>query len=218
MSVELLVASLQHRFGHRTLRRACDLPGSRATLPTGVEALDELLDGGLLRGATHQFAGQATSGATSLLYRAVANAQAQGLPVIYLDMALLFDPPTAAAAGVDIERLLLLRETALQNALFLIRQLAQQRLPCLLALDYPAALPLTQLKPILRDAPLTLLALTPKPLDGLQVVLRCFHEDWHLRDGDVTGFRSGLHLLAHPFLPRRRRSMCFPLPKEEAHV
>ena len=214
----MLVASLRHRFGYQTLCRASELLYSRATLPTGVAELDALLDGGLLQGATHQFAGQPTSGATSLLYHAIANAQAQGMPVIYVDMALLFDPPHAAAVGVDIKNLLLLRETALQNALFLIRHLAQQRLPCLLALDHPAALPLAQLAPLLRDAPLTLIALTPKLLGGLQVVLRCCRQDWHLRDGDVTGFRSELRLLAHPFLPARGGCMDFTLPKEEAHV
>ena len=51
------------------------------------------------KGAAHNIAGQPTSGATSLLYGAVASLQAQGAPVVYLDMGRLFDPPNAAAAG-----------------------------------------------------------------------------------------------------------------------
>ena len=218
MSVEWLVAGIQKRFGYQTLRPASELMEIRATLATGMPALDDLLDGGLLRGATHQIIGQPTSGATSLLYQAVASAQAQQLPVIYLDMGCLFDPPNAAAAGVQIERLLLLSAPALKHALFLIRYLAQQQLPCLVVLDHPAALPLAQLKPVLRDAPLTLLALSPRPLEPLQVVLECQRGEWKLDRGDVVAFNSDLRLLAHPFLPFRQGSMSFAIPQEEAHA
>ncbi len=41
---------------------------------TGMRAADELLDGGLLAGATHCISGKPTSGATSLFYQAVAGA------------------------------------------------------------------------------------------------------------------------------------------------
>ena len=218
MSVESLVSGIQQRFGYQTLRRASELMGTRATLSTGMDVVDELLDGGLLQGAAHNIAGRPTSGATSLLYGTVASLQAQGAPVIYVDMGRLFDPPNAAAAGVQIENLLLLSETALKHALFLIRALAQHQLPCLIVLDHPAMLPLAQLKPVLRNAPLTLLALSSQPLEQMQVVLQCRWRDWQLENGDVTGFSSDLHLLAHPFLPMRQRSMRFAIPKEETCV
>lgn len=216
MSLELLVADMRQRFGYQTLRRAAELAPIRETLPTGLRAVDELLDGGLLRGATHCVSGQPTSGAASLFYRAVAGAQAQGLPVVYLDMGGLLDPPNAAAAGVEIERLLQLSGTSLQHALFLIRSLAQQRLPCLVAVDQPAALPLAQLKAILRDAPLTLLALSPQPLPGMQVMLECARQDWRLEGRDAIGFISELRLTAHPFLPFRQVRATFDIPREEA--
>lgn len=218
MSVEGLVAGIQKRFGYQTLRPACELMEIRATLATGMPAVDDLLEGGLLRGAAHQIIGQPTSGATSLVYRAVASAQAQGVPVIYLDMACLFDPPNAAAAGVQIEQLLLLSEPALKPALFLIRYLAQQQLPCLAVLDHPTALPLAQLRSVLRDAPLTLLAFSPRPLEPMQVVLACQRSDWKMHRGDVVAFSSDLRLLAHPFLPFRQGSMSFAIPKEETHA
>ena len=50
MSVESLVSGIQQRFGYQTLRRASELMGTRATLSTGMDAVDELLDGGLLQG------------------------------------------------------------------------------------------------------------------------------------------------------------------------
>ena len=245
MSLELLVADMQQRFGYQTFCRAAELAPARETLPTGIRAVDELLDGGLLAGATHCISGEPTSGATSLFYQAVAGAQAQGVPVVYLDMGRLLDPPNAAAAGVDLGRLLLLSGTPLKQALFLIRSLAQQRLPCLLALDQPAALPLAQLKAILRDAPLTLLTLSPGSLPGplgsseydyrareklpaafspgrrglsekVQVALECERQAWRMEGSDAVGFISELRLTAHPFLPFRQVRASFDIPREEA--
>ena len=241
MSLELLVADMQQRFGYQAFCRAAELAPARDTLPTGMRAADELLDGGLLAGATHCISGEPTSGATSLFYQAVAGAQAQGVPIVYLDMGGLLDPPNAAAAGVELGRLLLLRATPLKQALFLIRSLAQQRLPCLLALDHPPATPLAQLKAILRDAPLTLLALSPGALGGreysyrtrensqipfspgrhsssekMQVMLECQRQDWRMARGDAVGFVSELRLTAHPFLPFRQVRATFDIPREEA--
>ncbi|MCY4020792.1 MAG: hypothetical protein OXG39_15370 [Chloroflexi bacterium] len=218
MSLELLVSGIQQRFGYQTLRRASELIAARTTLSTGMAVVDDLLDGGLLQGVAHNIAGRPTSGVTSLLYRTVASMQAREMPIIYLDMGSLFDPPIAAAMGVQIEKLLLLNETALKHALFLIRTLAEQQLPCLVVLDHPPVLPLAQLKPVLRNSPLTLLTLSPQPLEQMQVVLQCRHREWRLQNGDVAGFSSDLHLLTHPFLRSRQLSMSFTIPKEEAHV
>ena len=216
MSVELLVADIQQRFGHQALRRAAELVSIRETLSTGIAGADKLLEGGLLRGATHGISGQLTSGATSLLYAAVASAQGQALPIVYLDMGGLFDPPNAAFAGIEIERLLLLSRTSLKHALFLLRALALRQLPCLVVIDQPQVLPLAQLKAILRDAPLTLLALSPQPLPQMQVALGCQRLAWQMERGDVIGFSSELRLTAHPFLPFRQRDVSFVIPQEEA--
>ncbi|MCY3915419.1 MAG: hypothetical protein OXG49_05340 [Chloroflexi bacterium] len=216
MSVESLVADIQQRFGYQTLRRAAELVSIRETLSTGITAADELLEGGLLCGAAHGISGQPTSGATSLLYAAVASAQGQALPVVYLDMGGLFDPPNAALAGIEIERLLLLSRTSLKHALFLVRALALQQLPCLVAIDQPPTLPLAQLKAVLRDAPLTLLALSPGALPQMQVALACQRRAWQMERGDVIGFSSELRLTAHPFLPFRQCELAFAIPREEA--
>lgn len=245
MSVELLLADIQQRFGYQTLRPAAELAPIRETLSTGIAAADELLDGGWLRGAAHCLSGPPTSGATSLLYQAVASAQAEGMTVVYLDMGRLFDPPNAAAAGVTIERLLLLSGTSLKHALFLLRSLAQQQLPCLVVVDQPSALPLTQIKAVLRDAPLTLLVLAPQPLprplggsefgyppqaklqahfsperhgfsENVQVRLECRRADWRMACGDIIGFNSEICLTAHPFLPFRQVRATFAIAREEA--
>ena len=48
MALEKLAAGIKRRFGHRALRRAAGLARSRATLPTGLPAVDALPGGGLL--------------------------------------------------------------------------------------------------------------------------------------------------------------------------
>ena len=214
----MIVTHIQRRFGYHALRRASELMQAHETLSTGMEAVDGLLDGGLLKGATHSLSGQATSGATTLLYRMIASVQAQGIPAIYLEMGDLFDPPNAAAAGVQIDRLLLISQTSLKRALFLIRFLAQHQLPCLLAVDNPPTLPLAQLKATLRHAPLTLISLSPQPLSQMQVVLQCQRQSWQLDNQDIIGFNSDLCLIAHPFLPCRQRRMSFAVPREETNV
>jgi len=213
MSVELLVADIQQRFANQTFCRGTELAPVREIVPTGLRAVDELLDGGLLSGATHCISGEPTSGAASLLYRAVASAQAQSLPVVYLDMAGRFDQPNAAAAGIDIKGLSLLRWISPNNALFLIRALAERQLPGLLVIDNLLDLPLAQLKAILGDAPLTLLALAPLPLPGMQVTLECQRQNWLRERGDAVGFISELRLTAHPFLPFRQVRASFAIPR-----
>lgn len=214
----MIVTQIQQRFGYQTLRRASELLQARETLSTGMETVDDLLDGGLLKGVTHSLSGQATSGATTLLYRTIASLQAQGIPVVYLDMEDLFDPPNAAATGVQIDRLLLISRTSLKRALFLIRCLAQHQLPCLLVVDNPPSLPLAQLKATLRHAPLTLVSLSPQPLSQMQVALQCQRQSWQLNNQDIIGFNSDLCLIAHPFLPCRQRRMSFAVPREEIDV
>ena len=216
MTLDQLVTRLEQRFGYQALRPAAELAPSRAILPTGIASVDALLDGGLLRGSAHSLSGAPTAGATSLFYAAIASAQARDLPVVYLDAAGLFDPPNAAAAGIALERLLLLDARHLPPAWLLLRQLATQALPCLVACDHAQALPLTQLRAALRDAPLTLLALSPRQLHGMPVALSLRRRHWQIARGDVTGFTSELLLRAHPFLPKRQAQIHFSIPREEA--
>ncbi len=216
MSLEFYAAETCQRFGYQADSPAAGLAPVRENLPTGMRAVDELLDGGLLAGGTHCISGEPTSGAANLLYRAVASAQAQGIPVLYLDMARLLDAPKAASAGVDIGRLLLPSGSSLKQALHLIHSLAQQGRPGLVVFDHPAPLPLAQLRASLRIAPLTLLALSSGSLPGMQVSLECQRQDWRMEWGSAVGFISEVRLTAHPFLPYRQVRASFDIPRGEA--
>ncbi len=75
---------------------------------SGVEELDALT-GGLPRGAITDLYGPASSGRTSLLLSVLAAATARLEVCALVDANDAFDPESAAAAGVDLERLLWVR-------------------------------------------------------------------------------------------------------------
>ena len=78
-------------------------------LAFGVAALDGLIAGGLPRGALSEIHGPASSGRTGLALALCARSTGRGALVSWVDPADRFDPPSAAEAGMDLERLLWLR-------------------------------------------------------------------------------------------------------------
>lgn len=77
--------------------------------PTGIEALDELLNGGLPQGALIEFAGPECSGRTSIALSFLARMTRAGRICAWIDVSNALDPVSAAALGVDLRRLLWLR-------------------------------------------------------------------------------------------------------------
>lgn len=78
------------------------------TLSTGIEDIDDLT-GGLPRGAISEIFGPASSGRTSLTYSLLAYATAHEETCALVDTNDVFAPTTAAAAGIDFDRLLWIR-------------------------------------------------------------------------------------------------------------
>jgi recombination protein RecA len=86
-----------------------------ATLRTGVEEVDALLpSGGFPLGQALELCGEVASGRTSLALRAVASAHRERRLCAWVDGPKELYPPAAAAMGVDLSRLLIVRpkETA----------------------------------------------------------------------------------------------------------
>ena len=81
----------------------------RPVAPTGVAAVDALLDGGLPVGAITEMAGPECSGRTSLALSFVAGVTRAGRVGAWVDVSNALDPESAAAAGVDLARLLWVR-------------------------------------------------------------------------------------------------------------
>jgi hypothetical protein len=78
----------------------------RSVLPTGLDAVDRLLGGGLPKGKLLEIAGTRTAGRWSFVLAAIAAVSGTGEPVAVIDHGRHFDPQTAADAGAELERVL----------------------------------------------------------------------------------------------------------------
>src|ERR1700760_2835012 len=84
----------------KTMRRAA---------ATGIASLDDVLQGGLPVGAMSEMVGPECSGRTSVALSFLAQITQAGKVCCWIDVANTFDPASAAAAGVDLKRLLWVR-------------------------------------------------------------------------------------------------------------
>jgi hypothetical protein len=94
------------------------LPGERpadALAPLGIAALDAGLLGGFPRGHLSEIVGGVSSGKTSLAWGWLAAATRRGETAALIDTFDRCDPPSAAACGIDLSRLLWVRGQALSK-------------------------------------------------------------------------------------------------------
>ena len=77
---------------------------------TGIPGIDTPLGGGIRRGQLSEITGPRSAGRTTVLCRMFAAATARGEVVALVDTCDRFDPGSAEAAGVDLSRLLWIRE------------------------------------------------------------------------------------------------------------
>jgi hypothetical protein len=117
-------ALLRDRQLDRTLTSVLPEPAPHEVAPLGVESLDRALGGGpalserseskgLPRGQISEVVGPASSGRTSLAWAALGAATRRGESVALVDTFDRFDPPTGAACGIDLTRLLWVRGPAI---------------------------------------------------------------------------------------------------------
>jgi len=88
-----------------------------STLPTTVDAFDDLLTDGLHPGQMVELIGHRSSGRFSTVLATLAAATAMGEAAALVDLGDGLDPEIAAAAGVVLERLLWIRPDHLKQAL-----------------------------------------------------------------------------------------------------
>jgi RecA/RadA recombinase len=81
----------------------------RVVMPTGLPDCDRSLQGGWPVGAISEIVGVRSSGRTTLLVSTLATATSQGQVVALVDAFDRFDPRSAAASGVEVDRLLWIR-------------------------------------------------------------------------------------------------------------
>jgi hypothetical protein len=106
-----IVAGLRERIRAIEGRPAVDASWQ----PSGVPGLDHAA-GGVPRPGVVELLGPTGSGRTRLALALVRCCTAQGQPAAWLDVGQVFFPPAAAALGVDLDQLLLLRPPADQGS------------------------------------------------------------------------------------------------------
>ena len=110
-------------------------------VPTGFKDLDALLGtGGLPRGVSASFRGARSSGKTALALHCLAQAQARGGIVAFLDLCRIFDPLEAVGRGVDLRWLLVLRPADADEGWALAAALVAGHQIDLLVVDLPSRL------------------------------------------------------------------------------
>jgi hypothetical protein len=113
-----LESLLRTRRLDRTLTTALpplDPRDEAACAPSGVPSLDASLGGGFPRGQLSEVVGTRSSGRTSVMLQTVAAATGRGELVALVDALDMFDVESAAAAGVDLDRLLWIRGHVVSN-------------------------------------------------------------------------------------------------------
>jgi hypothetical protein len=109
MQSVILRARLESALGERIPSPFTDLDRRVVeSVPTGIASLDALT-GGLPRGSITEIFGPSSSGRTSTMVSILAEAVAGGEVCALVDGHDAFDPKSAAAAGVELNRLLWVR-------------------------------------------------------------------------------------------------------------
>jgi hypothetical protein len=99
----------------RTLTTSRPLEAPAPGVPFNVQALDTYLQGGLPAGQLSEVVGPASSGRTTLVWQWMAAATRRGDTVALVDTFDRFDPATATACGIDLQRLLWIRGQAISK-------------------------------------------------------------------------------------------------------
>ncbi len=88
----------------------------RPVVSTGIQALDNLVEGGFPVGALTELIGDECSGRTSVALAFLSKVTAEGKLCAWIDASDTFNPASAASVGADLKRLLWVRCGVQQNA------------------------------------------------------------------------------------------------------
>ena len=111
-------AALLDRLGRPgSIRLGTAHPVATARLPTGLAALDEVLDGGIPRGRVTELAGPRGAGRTGLAAAIAAAALRAGETIGWIDPEDALDPGTSAGTGIALARMLWVRPRSVPDAL-----------------------------------------------------------------------------------------------------
>jgi|SRR6478736_7944483 len=109
-------------------------------IPTGIDSVDYLLDGGLARNRYLELYGSYNVGKTYLTFRALGNAQRLGLGACFADVEGTFDPRFAEKAGIDLRRLRLIQQEDAEQVIDMAEVQIRSGLYDVIGIDSIAAL------------------------------------------------------------------------------
>lgn len=217
------VSPLKHALEGLLSSRSLHLPpgeGRRlAPMATGDSTLDARIGGGFPRGEISQLQGPPSSGRTAIALSTLAQTTGEGRLAAWIDPADQLDPASAAAAGVDLSRLLWIRGRPgdpLKRCIAATSIVLGSGLFDLVVLDLAGtsererdSLPGTtwaRLHHLISGTPPSLLVLSLAPLarsaSGLSLELQAPRVDWRGTSGPGR-FLGRLSGLAQPMMNKR---------------
>jgi recombination protein RecA len=229
--LDLVVASLQRRFGPRAIYRY-ERPAAPALpphIPTGFGELDQALGiGGIPRGQITEILGPATSGKVTLVAKVIAQAQDGGHQAAWVDLGWTLDADYLHRCEVDLKGLLVVRPHNGEEALTIASSLAADDLGILI-FDEITSLKGQNLSPALLQGALArmhqmairsscaVILLTTTyfgpPGDAANyppgfplghhaaIRLALKRETWIRRHGDVRGYQASVTILKNRLAP-----------------
>ena len=141
--IELTTSEIEKRVGTGSIMKFGDAADALSveSIPTGALALDAALGiGGVPRGRIIEFYGPESSGKTTLSLEILAEAQAMGGVVAFIDAEHALDPGYAARLGVDIDEVLISQPDTGEDALEICDMLVRSGAIDVIVIDSVAAL------------------------------------------------------------------------------
>jgi recombination protein RecA len=142
-ALDVTITQIERQFGKGAIMRLGESASSAdiGIIPTGSIGLDSALGvGGLPRGRIIEVFGPESSGKTTLVLHAIANAQRYGGMAAFVDAEHALDPAYAGKLGVDVDNLLVSQPDTGEQALEITDMLVRSGALDLVAIDSVAAL------------------------------------------------------------------------------
>jgi len=195
------IASVEGRFGTHVLAHGAATERRATERRIKTDSSLDAVTPGLSSGAPLAFIGTGSTGKVALAHRAAAGAQRDGGTVLWVDPSATFDPLAALRAGVDLERLIVVRAKT-RDAVLLAAGAALRSDGFRLAVvdTGPPLAPgstvariddLAPLLPIVRSSPAALLVISDaRPLRIAIPTFAIARVAWRERFGRTTGWTS----------------------------
>ena len=195
------IASVEGRFGTHVLAHGAVAERRAGERRIQTDSSLDTLTPGLASGAPLAFVGTGSTGKVALAHRAAAGAQRDGGTVLWIDPSASFDPLAALRAGVDLERVFVVRARTREDVLLAAGAALRSNGFRLAVVDTGPQLAagsssiriddLAPLLPIVRSSPAALLVISDARAMRLAIpTVAVARVAWAQRFGRTTGWTS----------------------------